>query len=181
MKNWHSTYQVLQVSEESYLESWECGLRRKKIKRVFQIVIAVVLLLGFQIGWAKSTSKDPVVLHLESLGYRCDVLDEGIRAQHDSKLPVLVQYSRGGIRVQTGFRGTELKKSEVTRFATTNFISALTRVSHIYWNEEGHLFMDAWMPGLYEKSRFSVFMEAWEIDAKQLRANAKELEPYLIE
>ena len=145
------------------------------------IVFGILVFSGSQIGWAKSPVKDPVISHLEHLGYVCDVLEEGIRARHDSKLPVIIQYDRGGIRVQTGFRGTELKKNEISRFTTTNFLSASTQVGHIYWNHEGHLFMDAWMPGLYEKTRFSAFMEAWEADAQNLRASAKELEPYLIE
>ena len=162
-------------------------------------LIAFSLLLGMclvpleQGVWAKSAKKeqkeqkkqkeqkDPVVSHLEYLGYVCEVLKEGIRAKHDTKLPVLVRYYRGGIKVQTGFRGTELKKNEMSRFTTLNFLSASTRVAHLYWNQDGHLFMDAWMPGLYEKTRFSVFMEAWEEDAQNLRAYAKELKPYLIE
>lgn len=145
------------------------------------IVMGMAVFSGSEVSWAKSPSKDPVVSHLEYLGYECDVLEEGIRARHDSKLPVIVQYFRGGIKVQTGFRGTELKKNEISRFTTTNFLSASTRIAHLYWNQDGHLFMDAWMPGLYEKTRFSVFMEAWEEDAQNIRANAKELEPYLIE
>lgn len=41
--------------------------------------------------------------------------------------------------------------------------------------------MTAWMPGLYDKTRFALFLGAWERDAQVLREVATDLKPYLKE
>ena len=47
------------------------------------------------------------------------------------------------------------------------------------WTTEGHLFVTAWMPGLYDKTRFALFMEAWERNSQVLRDVAIDLKPSL--
>lgn len=56
-----------------------------------------------------------------------------------------------------------------------------TQISRAAWTAEGHLFVTAWMPGLYDKTRFALFLGAWERDAQVLREVATDLKPYLKE
>jgi hypothetical protein len=124
--------------------------------------------------------QDPIISHLEFLGYACDLLEGGIRARHPSKAQLFVTQVRGGIRMQTGFRGTGDKLNEAARFVVLNATNARMRVARVYWTSEGHLVMDAWIPGEYEKPRFASFMEAWDGDIQVLRDSYQELKPYLL-
>jgi hypothetical protein len=54
-------------------------------------------------------------------------------------------------------------------------------VIQLFWSEEGSLFAMGWMPGLYEKARFALFMEAWDHDTALLRQTYDQLKPFLIE
>lgn len=130
---------------------------------------------------ASDQSKDPVIAHLEFLGYECDVLNEGIRARHSSRLSLLVTHSWGGIKIQTGFRGVTGKLDDIARFQTLNAVNASVRVAHFYWTTEGHLFAEAWIPGLYDKGRFAALLEAWEYDMQLLRESYPKLKAYLTE
>ena len=56
-----------------------------------------------------------------------------------------------------------------------------TQVSRAAWTAEGHLFVTAWMSGWYDKTRFALFMEAWQRDSQVLRDVAPDLKPYLKE
>ena len=38
-----------------------------------------------------------------------------------------------------------------------------------------------WMPGRYEKTRFALFMEAWDHDTALLRQSYDQLKPFLLE
>jgi hypothetical protein len=129
---------------------------------------------------AGEAPQDPIISHLEFLGYECDVLEGGIRARHPSKAQLFVTRIRDGIRVQTGFRGTGDKLNEAGRCVAMNGANARMRVARVYWTSEGHLVMDAWIPGEYEKPRFASFMEAWDGDIQVLRDSYLELKPYLM-
>jgi hypothetical protein len=124
---------------------------------------------------------DPILAHLEYLGYQCDMVEQGLRARHSSKLHIVVSYHKGGILLQTAFPGKADEQDMTKRHAVANGINLRTQVSHAAWTNEGHLFMSGWMPGLYDKTRFALFMEAWERDSQVLRDAASDLKPYLKE
>jgi hypothetical protein len=54
-------------------------------------------------------------------------------------------------------------------------------VVQLYWSDEGNLFAMAWLPGRYEKTRFALFMEAWDRDTSLLRQNHEKLKMFLKE
>jgi hypothetical protein len=143
-------------------------------------------LLGFWVSavqetaWADS-AYDPIVAHLEFLGYQWDLVEQGVRARHSLKLHIVISYQKGGILLQTGFPGKESEQDASKRYALANGVNLRTQVSRAAWTAEGHLFMTAWMPGLYDKARFALFMEAWERDSQVLREMATDLKPYLKE
>ena len=157
------------------------------IKReYFQIVLMIMVSLGigiipFTSQASEQETQDPLIEHLEFLGYTCDLVEQGIRAKHSSKIPIYITYHHGGIRVQTGFPGKDPNTDSGSRFEVLNALNKEGRVTRFYWSKDGHLFGSAWMPGLYEKSRFATFLEAWEHDTKTLRKAYEHLKPYLKE
>jgi len=126
-----------------------------------------------------TTVKEPILEHLEFLGYECDRVEAGIRAKHLSKIHLYVTYAFGGIRVQTGFPGKPPYSDVGSRFKITNALGKQLSVMQVYWSDEGNLFAMAWMPGRYEKARFALFMEAWDHDAALLRQSYDLLKPFL--
>lgn len=122
---------------------------------------------------------DLIIAHLEFLGYTCDVVEQGIRARHSSKIHLLLSYAQGGILLQTGFPGKRTSGEEGARYAVLNTVNSRTRVARVFWTPDGNLFVSAWMPGSYEKARFAAFMEAWEQDGLALRDFSLELKPFL--
>ncbi len=128
-----------------------------------------------------SVMKEPITEHLEFLGYQCDQVEAGIRAKHASKIHLYITFAFGGIRMQTGFPGNPPYSDVSSRYKVTNALSKQLSVMQVYWSKDGHLFATAWMPGMYEKSRFAVFMEAWERDTEVLRQTYGQLQPFLKE
>ena len=55
-------------------------------------------------AWADS-AYDPIIAHLDYLGYQCDMVEQGVRARHSSKLHIVLSYQKGGILLQTAFPG----------------------------------------------------------------------------
>jgi hypothetical protein len=144
----------------------------------------VVLVLGWLAApgiLLADSAYDPIVSHLDFLGYHSDMVEQGVRSRHSSKLHIVVSYHKGGIVVQTAFPGKGTEDDLPKRHRIVNDLNLRTQVSHAAWTKEGHLFMSAWMPGLYDKNRFALFMEAWERDTQMLREVASDLKPYLKE
>ncbi len=139
------------------------------------IALPVAVALGVE------TPADPVMAHLEYLGYRCDSVEQGIRAQHNSKLPFVVTSERGGILLQTGFPGKSDTVEISRRFSVLNTVNTRMQVARGFWTEEGDLFVKAWMPGLYDKLRFAAYIQAWEDDLKVLREAGPDLSGFLLE
>jgi hypothetical protein len=144
------------------------------------IWLAMVVLSASQLASADS-AYDPIIAHLDFLGYQCDMVEQGVRARHSSKLHIVVSYQKGGILLQTAFPGKGAEQDVPKRHAVANGVNLRTQVSRAVWTTEGHLFMSAWMPGLYDKTRFALFMEAWERDSQVLRDVASDLKAYLKE
>ena len=152
-----------------------------------RILISVYVLLSLiwmpphqEVAWGDS-AYDPIIAHLEYLGYQCDMVEQGVRARHSSKLHIVLSYQKGGILLQTAFPGKGSEQDASKCHALANGVNLRTQVSRAAWNAEGHLFVTAWMPGLYDKTRFALFMEAWERDSQVLRDMATDLKPYLKE
>ncbi len=146
---------------------------------------AVILILTFTVvlldAARAETNNDLIIAHLEFLGYTCDVVEQGIRARHGSKIHLLLSQAQGGILLQTGFPGKRSSGEEGARYAVLNTVNTRARVARVFWTPDGNLFVSAWMPGTYEKARFAAFMEAWEQDGQALRDFSLELKPYLAE
>jgi hypothetical protein len=133
------------------------------------------------IGQAAEKESDPIKTHLEFLGYVCDVVDQGLRARHQTKVSLVVSSARGGLLFQTGFPGKNGYKEEVHRLSMIQDLNKKAWLAHFYWTPEGNLFVEAWLPGLYEKSRFAQFHEAWDHDIQVLRDAYPGLKAYLAE
>jgi hypothetical protein len=151
-------------------------------KRMVVVLWSLIfLLMGSVVHAEPVSSKDPLIEHLEFLGYECDLVEAGIRAKHPSKIHLYITYSFGGIRLQTGFPGKSPHSDVGSRYLVTNALMKQFSVIQLFWSEEGSLFAMGWMPGLYEKARFALFMEAWDHDTALLRQTYDQLKPFLIE
>ncbi len=151
-------------------------------RRKWQLILcwSVLFVLMYSCSYAEALlPKEPIVEHLEFLGYECDQIEAGIRAKHPSKIHVYVTYAFGGIRMQTGFPGKPPHMDVGSRYLVTNALSKQLSVMRVYWSDEGNLFAMAWMPGMYEKSRVALFMEAWDRDATLLRQSYDQLKSFL--
>lgn len=145
-------------------------------------VWCLTFLLSCQGVYAEpSSSKDPLIEHLEFLGYECDFVESGIRAKHSSKIHLFITYAFGGTRLQTGFPGKSPEFDLDSRYQVTNALMRQLSVMQLFWSDGGGLFAMAWMPGQYEKARFALFLEAWDRDAAMLRQAYKQLKPFLKE
>ena len=129
----------------------------------------------------QTSSKDPLIEHLEFLGYECDFVEAGIRAKHFSKIHLYITYAFGGIRMQTGFPGKSPHSDVGSRYHVTNDLMKRFSVIQLFWSNDGSLFAMGWMPGRYEKERFALFMEAWDHDSSLLRQAYNQLKPFLKE
>jgi hypothetical protein len=156
-------------------------------KRMMGGFISVVLVLSMnaaaqaESSIAKELPKDPLIEHLEFLGYECDLVESGIRAKHFSKIHLYITYAFGGIRMQTGFPGKTPDADSLSRYRVSNALIKELSVARVFWSDDGNLFAVAWMPGRYEKARFALFMEAWDRDTALLRQYYKKLKPFLKE
>lgn len=153
-------------------------------KRIAVMTFSLVFLMLGGMGYAETLTtkpKEPILEHLEFLGYDCDRVEAGIRAKHLSKIHLYITYAFGGIRMQTGFPGKPTHSDLGSRFKITNALGKQLSVMQVYWSEEGNLFAMAWMPGRYEKERFALFIEAWDHDAAILRQSYDLLKPFLKE
>lgn len=158
------------------------GFRVQVFVRLFIGLALVYGFVGDKTVWADSeTVKDPLVEHLEFIGYQCDQVEQGIRAKHASKIHIYITFYNGGIRLQTGFPGKPMEGNVEARYRVSNRLIKHMKALQVYWSEDGNLFAMAWMPGTYEKARFSAFIEAWEQDTALLRQSYDELKPFLME
>jgi hypothetical protein len=154
------------MKQDEWTEAMIAPLRTVLIWHCIVFLAAMAMWVSSP-AWADS-AYDPIMAHLDFLGYQSDVVDQGVRARHSSKLHIVVSYQKGGILVQTAFPGKSPEQDVPKRHAVANGVNLRTQVSRAVWTSEGHLFMSAWMPGLYDKTRFALFMEAWERDSQVL-------------
>jgi len=156
---------------------------RSQGKRMAVVLWSLLFLLMGSVVHAEpvSSSKDPLIEHLEFLGYECDLVEAGIRAKHSSKIHLYITYAFGGIRMQTGFPGTSPHSDVGSRYRVTNALMKRLSVIQLFWSDDGSLFAMGWMPGRYEKTRFALFMEAWDHDTALLRQTYDQLKPFLKE
>ena len=68
--------------------------RSSQGKRSVVVLWSLLFLLLCSVVHAESaSSKDPLIEHLEFLGYECDLVEAGIRAKHSSKIHLYISYA----------------------------------------------------------------------------------------
>ena len=157
--------------------------RSSQGKRMAVVLWSLLFLLMCSVVHAEPvSSKDPLIEHLEFLGYECDLVEAGIRAKHASKIHLYITYAFGGIRLKTVFLGKSPHSDVGSRYRVTNALMKRFSVTQLFWSDDdGSLFAMSWMPGMYEKTRFALFMEAWDHDTALLRQSYDQLKPFLKE
>lgn len=121
---------------------------------------------------------DEIIAHLGFLGYETQATDEFLRANHASNLNVAIKQHRGGILFLSFLGASEYGKgnpSEVAAFA--NMLNVNATVARCYVDKDGDLALEAWFPGTYDKTRFSLFIEEWHRDTiLQLREHPEQVD-----
>lgn len=103
------------------------------------LVMSLMLSVAPSLYAESSGTKEPLIEHLEFLGYECDVIEAGIRAKHISKIHLFITNAYGGIRIQTGFPGKMPRQDEPSRYVITNALMRQLAVVQLYWSDEGSL------------------------------------------
>jgi len=152
------------------------------------IVCMVVLLNGPTFAQQEEQSREPIVQHLEFLGYHCEPMNQGVKVTHPSKIGFLLVPLKDGIMVQAAFASIETQSSSTTnnsansdlsRLSVINDLNKNASVSRFFWADTGELVIRASILGSYDKRRFYTFMTAWEKDGQTLGQNYQGLRPYL--
>src|SRR5918997_1451107 len=81
------------------------GASRHTVRRLSFLALALAAMVAWPNAVQAEKNDDLVIAHLEFLGYVCDIVEQGIRARHRSKIHLLLSQAQGGILLQTGFPG----------------------------------------------------------------------------
>ncbi|MBN1423440.1 hypothetical protein JXA88_02685 [Candidatus Fermentibacteria bacterium] len=129
------------------------------------LIVALILIGAAPLSAAPPEEAAEVTAHLEFFGYEVTPTDEVLRAVHASNLNIAVKAHRGGMLLLS-FLGSktpaEENRAQLLEFA--NDLNVNASVSRSYIDKDGDLALEAWFPGTYDKTRFSLFLEEWHRD-----------------
>jgi hypothetical protein len=111
----------------------------------------------------------PFVEHLRFLGYQ--VTPEGalLKAVHDRSLNFTLREVSGGAMLLCYFEGKQ-SQIDLPRLEFVERLNQAATSARYYWDDESDLMVEAWFPGVYDRERFAVFMEAWRADGDRVFA-----------
>jgi hypothetical protein len=107
--------------------------------------------------------------HLEFLGYTVEDRDASMLAKHDKFYNISVKPYNGGVLVVTFFGTTDKAKSDREGFF--EFINSMNEnavAARYYEDDEGDVIVESWYPGAYDRSRFGVFIDKFNLVSDQL-------------
>jgi hypothetical protein len=112
---------------------------------------------------------DDFKTHLEFLGYTVEEGETSLLARHEQYYNVSVKSLGGGVLVATFFGTTDRAKSD--RVGFLDFLNGMNRdavAARYYEDEEGDVIVEGWYAGDYERSRFGVFVDRFNVISDQL-------------
>ncbi len=133
-------------------------------------VLFVLLAAGASQLFAQSENPVPEFLadfanHMEFLEYTVSsVKEKSVFFKHKSNLDVRLMIYKDGVLVSSYWGMSDAALADPEGFQkmlnTLNGESAIIK----YYSDEDSLYLEAWFPGPYDKSRFSLFINLWEAD-----------------
>jgi len=133
------------------------------------LAVAVVLSLSVS-AWADLPGDvEEFVNHLGFLGYESEERETYISVTHDERTSFTLQEYEGGILLRGFYGGSEYSKTHKGEFLDiTNELNVSATVMRAFVDSDGDLGLEAWFPSGYDKTRFTIFMEAWQSDTGNL-------------
>jgi len=134
------------------------------------------------IGLASQSNEfDQVTEHLKFLGYEITKDGDRLKAKHPKYFNLAIRKYKGGMLFTTYLgASSNAKRNRPAFLELVNSLNNDATVSRAYLDKDGDLTMEAWYPGSYQKTAFSLFMDEWSKDtAEQLQKKADEAIKFL--
>ncbi len=136
--------------------------------RVVSFVVCLFLLV-VRAEAGPFEGSDDFKSHFEFLGYTVEESDKSLIARHSEHYNVSVKAFNGGVLVVTFFGTTAKAKSDAEGFhAFLNAMNADAVAARYYADEEGDVVVEGWYPGSYDRARFGLFLDKFNLISDQL-------------
>jgi len=134
------------------------------------------LVLSSLVWSAPIPAAKEIVEHLEFLGYKVTSGEDKIEVSHPVFLNFVLRNYRGGLLISTYFIATEYGKANRSEFVEfANDLNKEAAASRFYIDKDGDLAIEAYYPGEYEKTRFGLFLDAFNLAQGQLSERGEAL------
>ena len=93
--------------------------------------VILPLLYGQVLFAQDKQSREPIVQHLEFLGYQCEPMKQGVKVTHPSKIGFLLVPLKDGIMIQAAFAGIEAQSNSTIHHSADSDLSRLTVMNEL--------------------------------------------------
>jgi hypothetical protein len=134
------------------------------------VAFLFLLLLAPQAFAGPFEDSDSYKNHLEFLGYTVTETEKALLAKHPQNFNIYVRAYQGGILINSIF-GTS-PKGKKDRIGLLTFLNDMNRGSvaaRYYVDKEDDVIIEGWYPGAYDKARFSLFLDKYNLISQQMR------------
>jgi hypothetical protein len=134
--------------------------------------LAFILCLALSAGAAMAApfdGSDDYRSHFEFLGYSVEEGEKSLIAKHPEFYNVSIRPYNGGMLMITYFGTTDRAKSD--RLGFLEFLNAMNTdavAARYYEDDEGDVIVEAWYPGNYDRTRFGLFLDKFNLITDQL-------------
>jgi len=142
------------------------------------LALAGLLAFSTLAGAAQIPNVQEIVDHLKFMGYQVTVGEDQdkIEVTHPVHLNFLLRPFRGGLLISTYFIATEYGKANRAEFVEfANELNVEAAAARYYIDKDGDLAIEGYYPGDYDKSRFQVFLDAFNLTQGQLAERGETL------
>ncbi len=149
------------------------------MRRSFLIFSALVVLGGALFA---DPPKDAVKImkHLEFLGYKVSMDSKHIIAKHPEHLNFYLKKYRGGMLFTSYFTSNAAGKSHRQELiSVVNDLNRNAAAARYYIDKDGDLAIEGYYPGSYERQRFGIFLDAYNLASENIAKHKKILVKYL--
>ncbi|MBL7032506.1 MAG: hypothetical protein ISR91_00010 [Candidatus Delongbacteria bacterium] len=124
---------------------------------------------------------DDVTTHLEFMGYTVENNDDDyLKARHDSHLNMILKKFRGGILLKAYMTGSSYAVTHYDDFCElVNELNLNASAARYYIDSDIDLVVEGYYPGVYDRTSFGIYMEAFNLAEKELADKYDDLDRFL--
>jgi hypothetical protein len=149
------------------------------MRRYFLILSALLILGGSAVAEPPKEAVK-ILKHLEFLGYKATMDSEHIIAKHPEHLNFYIKKYRGGMLFTSFFTSNaEGKKHRNELIRIVNDLNKNAAATRYYIDKDGDLAIEGYYPGGYERQRFGLFLDTYNLASENISAHKNELVKYL--